>query len=224
MNIKVINVTKTFKTLTKSFDVCKNISMDINQGDFVAIVGYTGSGKSTLLNIIGAILTPTTGQVYYDAFNVKKSLEKSLAYYRRRFFSYIFQYPLIVNNMSVMDNILMPLIIKNSITEEKIKEAKEYIKLLDLKNKQSVLASKLSGGERQKLSIIRALTYGGDVLIADEPTNDLDPNTVKTLVKIFKKLNEAGITIIMVTHAHLIAEQARTVYEMNKGKIVKTLK
>lgn len=224
MNIKVISTTKTFNTLNTSFKACDNISLDINQGDFIAIVGYTGSGKSTLLSMIGGILKPTSGSIYYDSFKISDASESDVTTFRREYFSYIFQHPVIIPNMNIIDNIVMPLMFKNDITDEKIEQVKEYIKAFGLKSKQNMKAGMLSGGEMKKVSILRALVYGCDVLIADEPTNDLDPKTIKILVDIFNSINKKGTTVIMVTHSHSIASQAKTVYEMSNGKIIRTLK
>ena len=224
MNIKVISTTKTFNTLNTSFKACDDISLDINQGDFIAIVGYTGSGKSTLLSMIGGILRPTSGSIYYDSFKISDASESDITVFRREYFSYIFQHPVIIPNISIIDNIVMPLIFKSDITNEKIEEVKEYIDAFGLKSKENMKAGLLSGGEMKKVSILRALAYGCDVLIADEPTNDLDPKTIKVLVDIFNSINKKGTTVIMVTHSHSIASQAKTVYEMSNGKIIRTLK
>ena len=150
--------------------------------------------------------------------------EDVLASFRREYFSYIFQYPVIIPTISVIDNILMPLAFKHKITEEKINQTKENIELFALKDKTYSKASNLSGGEMKKVAILRALAYGCKCLIADEPTSDLDPATTKTLMEILTTLNKQGTTIIMVTHAHNIAAYANNVYEMSNGKIVRCLK
>jgi len=198
--------------------------LDINQGDFISFVGHTGSGKSTLLSLIGGILKPSSGAIYYDSYKLNNPSEEILASFRREYFSYIFQYPVIIPTLSVIDNILLPLSFKHKITEENIKSAKENIELFDLKEKTYSKAANLSGGEMKKVSILRALAYGCKCLIADEPTSDLDPATTKTLIEILNELNKQGVTIIMVTHAHNIAANANNVYEMSKGKIVRCLK
>jgi putative ABC transport system ATP-binding protein len=224
VNIKVIGVTKTFKSLSNSFTACDDISLDINKGDFIAFTGHTGSGKSTLLSMIGGILSPTKGNVFYNSYKLSNASESDLAAFRRKYFSFIFQHPVVIPSMSVMDNILMPLAFKDGINEVMIEQTKKYIELFGLKAKSNTRASNLSGGEMKKVSILRALSYGGEVLIADEPTNDLDPETIAILTDIFSTLNKMGVTIIMVTHAHAVATQARTVYEMKSGKITRTLK
>ena len=217
MNIKIINVSKTFNFGVNKFKACENISLDINQGDFISLVGHTGSGKSTLLSIIGGILKPSEGSIYYDSYKLDNPSEEILSSFRREYFSYIFQYPVIVPTLTVIDNILMPLSFKHKITEEKIE-------LFSLKEKTYLKSSNLSGGEMKKVSVLRALAYGCKCLIADEPTSDLDPSTTKTLMEIFAELNRNGTTIVMVTHAHNIAAHANNVYEMSDGKIVRCLK
>lgn len=224
MNIKIINISKTFSFGVGKFKACEDISLDINQGDFISLVGHTGSGKSTLLSIIGGILKPSEGAIYYDSYKLENPSEEILASFRREYFSYIFQYPVIVPTLNVIDNILMPLSFKHKITEEEIKQTKKNIELFSLKEKTYLKASNLSGGEMKKVSILRALAYGCRCLIADEPTSDLDPSTTKTLMEIFNELNKNGTTIVMVTHAHNIAAHANNVYEMSDGKIVRCLK
>lgn len=224
MNIKIINISKTFNSGLKKFKACEDISLDINQGDYIGLVGHTGSGKSTLLSIIGGILKPSEGSIYYDSYKLENPSEEILASFRREYFSYIFQYPVIVPTLNVIDNILMPLSFKHKITEEEIKQTKDNLELFSLKEKTYLKASNLSGGEMKKVSILRALAYGCKCLIADEPTSDLDPATTKTLMEIFSELNKKGTTIVMVTHAHNIAAHANNVYEMLDGKIVRCLK
>ena len=224
MNIKIINISKTFNFGVGKFKACEDISLDINQGDFISFVGHTGSGKSTLLSMIGGILKPSEGSIYYDSYKLENPSEEVLTSFRREYFSYIFQYPVIVPTLNVIDNILMPLSFKHKITEEEIKQTKKNIELFSLKEKTYLKASNLSGGEMKKVSILRALAYGCKCLIADEPTSDLDPSTTKTLMEIFNELNKNGTTIVMVTHAHNIAAHANNVYEMSDGRIVRCLK
>lgn len=225
MNIKVIGASKIFKNaVTGDFKACNNISIDINQGDFISLVGHTGSGKSTLISMIGSILKSSSGSIYYDAHKIENEREETLTIFRRDYFSFIFQYPVVIPTISLLDNILMPLVFKSGVTKEKIDEAKEYIRLFGLEDKSSLAAQKLSGGEMKKTAILRALTYGCDILIADEPTSDLDPATTKILMEVFHALNKKGVTIIMVTHAHDIAAHARSVYEMAHGQIIRCLK
>lgn len=224
MNIKIINVYKEFYFGANKLMACKDISLDINQGDFISFVGHTGSGKSTLLSLIGGILKPTGGSIYYDAHKLNNPSEEILSSFRQEYFSYIFQYPVIIPTLSVIDNILMPLAFKHKITYKKIEETKENIALFGLESKIYTKSSNLSGGEMKKVSILRGLAYGCKCLIADEPTSDLDPATVKVLMEILSDLNKHGITIIMVTHSHNIAAYASNVYEMDKGKILRCLK
>lgn len=224
MNIKIINVSKVFQSGTNKYKACEDISLDINQGDFISLVGHTGSGKSTLLSVIGGILKPSEGSIYYDSYKLENPSEDILTSFRREYFSYIFQYPVIIPTISVIDNILLPLSFKHKISEDEIKQAKENIELFSLKEKTYLKASNLSGGEMKKVAILRGLAYGCKCLIADEPTSDLDPATTKTLMEVFSELNKKGTTIVMVTHAHNIAANANNVYEMSDGKIIRCLK
>lgn len=224
MNIKIINISKVFQTGVNKFTACQDISLDINQGDFISFVGHTGSGKSTLLSLIGGILKPTSGSIYYDSYKLNNPSEEVLSSFRREYFSYIFQYPVIIPTISVIDNILMPLAFKHKISDEKIAQTKDNIELFGLKEKMYLNASSLSGGEMKKVSILRGLAYGCKCLITDEPTSDLDPATIKILMEILNTINKKGTTVIMVTHSHNIAAYANNVYEMSKGRIVRCLK
>ncbi len=224
MNIKVLGVSKTFNVGSEKFHACQDISMDINQGDFVGIVGHTGSGKSTFLSMVGSVMSPTSGLIYYDALKNTEMSKSAIISLRRSHFSFIFQYPVIIPTMSVMDNILMPLIFKGGVDEEKIEQTSKNLEIFNLYNKKDVQAKRLSGGEMKKVAIMRALAYGGSVLIADEPTSDLDPDATKAFSEILHTLNEKGVTIILVTHAHNVAAISHSVYEMENGKIVRSLK
>ncbi len=224
MNIKVLSISKSFNVGSDKFHACQDISMDINQGDFVGIVGHTGSGKSTFLSMVGSIMSPTSGLIYYDALKSTEMSKSAIISLRRSHFSFIFQYPIIIPTMSVMDNILMPLIFKGGVDKEKIEQTNRNLEIFNLYNKKDIQAKRLSGGEMKKVAIMRALAYGGSVLIADEPTSDLDPDATKAFSEILYKLNEKGVTIILVTHAHNVAAISDTVYEMENGKIVRSLK
>ncbi len=224
MNIKALSLTKSFNTGSSKFNACEEVSLDINQGDFISIVGHTGSGKSTFLSMVGAIVPPSSGTIYYDAIKNTDLSSAKLAELRRQYFSFIFQYSAIIPNMSVMDNVLMPLIFKGHVDKEKIAQAENNLRIFDLYKRRKMNASNLSGGEMKKVSIMRALSYGGSILIADEPTSDLDPHSTKTFLEILQTLNEKGVTILLVTHAHNVAAVSTTVYEMKNGKIIRSLK
>lgn len=224
MNIKAISLTKSFLVGTENFEACHNVSLDINEGDFISIVGHTGSGKSTFLSMIGGILTPTSGSLYYDSVKVNEISKKERTFIRRSYFSFIFQYPVIIPTMSVMDNILMPLVFKEGVSQDKIKQAENNLRIFDIYKKRNMAGCKLSGGEMKKVAIMRALAFGGEVLIADEPTSDLDPKSSKMLIDILHTINDGGTTIVLVTHAHNVAASAKTVYEMKDGQIIRCLK
>ncbi len=224
MNIKAMSITKSFNGSLNKFNACEEISMDINQGDFISIVGHTGSGKSTFLSMIGGIMKPTDGTIYYDAIKNTDLSRNKMAELRRKYFSFIFQYPVIIPGMNVIDNILMPLIFKDGVNEEKIKQTENNLRIFDLYKRRKMNANKLSGGEMKKVSIMRALAYGGSILIADEPTSDLDPDSAKAFSEILHTLNDKGVTILLVTHAHNVAAISHTVYEMKDGKIIRSLK
>lgn len=227
MNIKLIGVSKIYIENGERIEALKDINLDINEGDYITFVGPSGSGKTTLLSIISGLLKPTEGDIYFDAQKLTKISDYHWSTIRRKYFGLIFQKKVIIPHLSVIENVLSPLIFseKKFNLSDAYNKAEEVLELFELNNKKNLLPEKLSGGELQKLIIARAFINDPKILIADEPTGDLDLQSSKKVINIFQKLNkEKKVTIVMVTHNIDLAKTSRTLYQIKSGKIEKLLK
>lgn len=212
--IEVKELTKFYGSGENRFQVLKNISLKIEDGDFAVILGASGSGKSTLLNVISGLERPDSGEIIYDKNDISTLSDNSLVEFRRENIGFIFQQYYLLPNMDVDKNVKMGSDLSSN------KDYKAIIEAVGLGNKLHKYPSELSGGEQQRVSIARALAKRPKVLFLDEPTGALDEQTGRQILDYISKLqNEYGFTIIMVTHNLNIAEMANTVIKMNSGKI-----
>lgn len=212
--IKVKNIIKFYGNKESRFQVLKGISLDINDGDFVVILGASGSGKSTLLNVISGLECPDSGEVFYDRTDITALSDNELTEFRKENVGFIFQQYYLLPNMDVDRNVKMGADLACN------KDYKEVIEAVGLGEKLHKYPSELSGGEQQRISVARALAKKPRVLFLDEPTGALDEQTGRQVLDYICKLkNKYGFTIVMVTHNLNIAEMAQTVIKMNSGKI-----
>lgn len=212
--IEVKELIKFYGSGENRFQVLKNISLKIEDGDFAVILGASGSGKSTLLNVISGLERPDSGEIIYDKNDISTLSDNSLVEFRRENIGFIFQQYYLLPNMDVDKNVKMGADLSSN------KDYKVIIEAVGLGNKLHKYPSELSGGEQQRVSIARALAKRPKVLFLDEPTGALDEQTGRQILDYISKLqNEYGFTIIMVTHNLNIAEMANTVIKMNSGKI-----
>lgn len=212
--IKVKNIIKFYGNKESRFQVLKGISLDINDGDFVVILGASGSGKSTLLNVISGLECPDSGEVFYDRTDITALSDNELTAFRKENVGFIFQQYYLLPNMDVDRNVKMGADLACN------KDYKEVIEAVGLGEKLHKYPSELSGGEQQRISVARALAKKPRVLFLDEPTGALDEQTGRQVLDYICKLkNKYGFTIVMVTHNLNIAEMAQTVIKMNSGKI-----
>lgn len=218
--LKVENLTKIYgKDMTKVVAL-DNVSFKVNKGEFVAIVGASGSGKSTLLHLIGGVDRPTSGNVYIDNTNIFELNDDKLAIFRRRQVGLIYQFYNLLPILNVEENIVLPLSLDNRKVEKN--KLDEIIKLLGLDNRRNHLPNELSGGQQQRTSIGRALITNPTILLADEPTGNLDSKSSDEIIALLKKTNkELKQTIIMITHNMEIAKVADRIIKIEDGKIVK---
>jgi len=218
--IKLENITKIYGKKDNEVRALSNVSLSIEKGEIVAVVGPSGSGKSTLLNIIGCIDSPTEGSYWLDNSLIKNSKQKDMARIRNERFGFVVQDFALVERYTVKKNVLIPL----SYSSKKISKnrADELLERLGLSEKKNVLASDLSGGQRQRVAIARALINDPDIILADEPTGALDKNTGFEVMKILTELNEEGKTIIVVTHNSRVAEMCSRVITIEDGMIRNT--
>ncbi len=220
--LKIENLTKIYgknKTEVKALD---NISFSVQKGEFIAIVGASGSGKSTLLHLIGGIDRPTSGQVYIDGKNIFSLNDEKLAIFRRRQIGFIYQFYNLIPILNVMENITLPLDLDNRKSDKD--DLENLLKLLGLNHREKHLPNELSGGEQQRTSIGRALITHPVIILADEPTGNLDSKASEEIVTLLRKSNkDYKQTIIMITHDLEIAKKADRIIQIADGKIVKEL-
>ncbi len=220
MDIKLINISKKYQSTDNTFiSSLESINIDINYGNYISFVGPTGSGKTTLLNIITGNLKPTSGDVFWGKYSLMKSLSKDIFLIRRRKFGIIFQEANFINEINIEDNILLPLVINYVSISDKIKYFNTLIESLNISYLKKRYPVELSGGERKKVAIARALINNPEVLIADEPTANLDDKSAKEVFNIFSNLNKLGITIVIATHDVRFGSYCKETYYILKGKI-----
>ncbi len=217
--LKVENLTKIYGNGTTKVVALDNVSFSVEKGEFVAIVGASGSGKSTLLHLIGGVDRPTSGSVYIDGKDIFSFNDDKLAIFRRRQIGLIYQFYNLIPILNVEENITLPLLLDNrEIDKEKLNN---MLKLLGLVNRKNHLPNELSGGQQQKTSIGRALITSPTIILADEPTGNLDSKSSDEIVALLKKSNkDLKQTIIMITHNMEIAKCADRIIKIEDGRIV----
>ena len=196
------------------------VSLTINQGEFVAIVGQSGSGKSTCMNIIGCLDVPTSGKYHLNGVDVSTMKDDELAAVRNKMIGFIFQQYNLIPKLSVLENVELPLIYRGMSPKERQERALNALDRVGLKDRAKKMPSQLSGGQQQRVSIARALAGDPSLMLADEPTGALDSKTGKEVLDFLKKLNEQGNTIVMITHDNEIASQAKRIVRIQDGKII----
>jgi len=198
------------------------INIKIKKGDFVAIMGPSGSGKSTAMNLVGSLDLATEGDIYLDGINIEHLEESELAQIRGRKIGFIFQSFNLIPNLTAKENVMLPMIFQNIPKEEREKKAEDILKMVGLENRMDYYPNQLSGGQQQRIAIARALANDPEVILADEPTGNLDTKTGESVMKFLEEFNKKGKTIIMVTHDPEKAfNHARIIYWLKDGKIEK---
>jgi putative ABC transport system ATP-binding protein len=217
--ISVGNLMKQYGKGEAAFMAVKGMSFEIRQGEFVAIVGESGSGKSTLLTMMGALNTPDKGRYVVDDIDVYSLGLDQRAKFRMEFLGFIFQSFHLIPYLNVMENVMLPLAIAKMKSKEKQEMAKEALQHVGLSGKEKRLPSEISGGEQERVAIARAVVNNPTILLADEPTGNLDTKTSREVMDLFHKLNKAGITIVMVTHNADCAREAHRTLCVSDGLI-----
>ncbi len=198
----------------------RGVNITIDEGEFVAIMGPSGSGKSTLMHILGALDVPTKGKVHIMGRDVSGMNEKERAEVRRKIIGFVFQQFYLSPNLRVWENVALPLLFAGVPAEKRRKRAMELLKEVGLEEKAEKFPNQLSGGQQQRVAIARALANDPKVILADEPTGNLDSKTGKRIMELFTDLNKRGKTLVVVTHDPSIAAYAEKVYHVRDGKIV----
>lgn len=218
--IEVKNVTKIYKMGKETVVALNNVSLNIDKGEFVAIVGPSGSGKSTIMHIIGGLDSPTEGHVYFDNKDISKYKDKEKAKFRNSEIGFVFQAFNLENTQTALENVMMPLIFSGLSKKNRKSKAGKALELVELGHLKNHKPNEMSGGQRQRVSIARALVNDPKIIFADEPTGNLDSKTGENIMNLFKDLNNQGYTIIMVTHNMEEAEKAKRVVRIKDGNII----
>ncbi|HWS42140.1 MAG TPA: ABC transporter ATP-binding protein [Pseudoflavonifractor sp.] len=196
------------------------VDLQINAGEFVAIIGTSGSGKSTMMNILGCLDVPTGGEYYLDGIPVSERTQKELSDLRSRRIGFVFQGYNLIPSLNVWQNVALPLAYQRIKAEERRRRAMEALEMVDIVSKAEARPNQLSGGQQQRVAIARAMSTGSPILMADEPTGALDSKTGAQVLTLLRQLNALGTTIILITHDSGIAAQADRTVRMMDGKIV----
>ena len=220
MIITVDNVNKTYKNGLLELQVLKNISFKVDKGEFLAIMGSSGSGKSTMMNILGCLDNQYEGKYILDGIDISKSTENELSEIRNKKIGFIFQSFNLLPRLTALENVELPLIYSSVPKEERHKRANELLEMVGLKERTHHRPNELSGGQRQRVAIARALVNNPSIILADEPTGNLDSKSEAEIIEILQKLNKMGKTIVIVTHEPSIGEIAERKIIFKDGEII----
>ncbi|MFH1850388.1 MAG: ABC transporter ATP-binding protein [archaeon] len=222
--IKLDSVWKIYKMGEVSVNASRNLNLKVKKGEFLAIMGPSGSGKSTAVNMIGCLDIPTKGHIYLDGQDISSMTESDLAQIRGRKIGFIFQQFNLINTLSAIENVMLPMTFQGIPRDERFKRAKELLELVELGDRIGHRPTELSGGQQQRVAIARSLSNDPEIVLADEPTGNLDSRTGHVVIEFLKKLHkEKGKTIIMVTHDENLAKVAQRVEYLRDGTIVESL-
>jgi lipoprotein-releasing system ATP-binding protein len=209
------------KKTVGSEQILKGIDLEIYEGEFVSIIGASGSGKSSLLYIMGLLDKPTEGEVFFEDEKIDYSNDKRLSYLRNSKIGFVFQFHYLVQELSLLDNVILPAIKKGVPIKEARERAMVLLERLGLKGKENRKPYEISGGEMQRTAIARALINQPKVLLADEPTGNLDSTNTQKVMDIFKEINKSQTTIVMVTHEIDLARQTKRIVELRDGSVIR---
>ncbi|MCD6456925.1 MAG: ABC transporter ATP-binding protein [Methanophagales archaeon] len=218
--IRTENLTKVYRMGEVEVQALREVNLEIQDGEFIAIIGPSGSGKSTLLNMIGCLDTPTSGAVFIDGIDTGKLSENGLAEIRREKIGFIFQQFNLVHTLNALENVALPMFFAGVKRETRLKRAEELLANVGLGNRIYHKPSEMSGGEQQRVAIARALSNDPEIVIGDEPTGNVDTKTGNTIMDILEGLNKEGRTVIVVTHDAEIAARAGRTKRMRDGRVL----
>ena len=219
--IRLTGITKTYKTGEVEVKAVRGVTLDIHRGEFVAIMGASGSGKSTFMNIMGCLDVPTKGEYLLDNVNVSQLSRDSLARIRNEKIGFVFQGFNLLSRTSALENVELPMFYRSLSNKARREKAMEALRIVGLEDRWQHMPNQLSGGQQQRVAIARALVNDPSIILADEPTGNLDSRTSVEVMEIFQHLNQNGITIMLVTHELDIAEYAKRNVVFKDGRVKK---
>ena len=218
--LKLVDVSKTYLPDSHAVEALKKTNLEIKKKDFIAIMGPSGSGKSTLMHLIGCLDIPTSGKVIFEGKDVSSLSEAELARIRNQKIGFVFQTFNLIPRVTTLANVELPLIYAGVNKQERLKRVKEVINKVGLEERLDHFPNQLSGGEQQRVAIARALVNNPTIILADEPTGNLDSKTGREIIDLFRKLNREGNTFVMVTHDQEIAKSANNIIKIKDGEII----
>lgn len=222
--VELIDVWKEYVVGDNIVYALKGLNLAVKEGEFVAIQGPSGSGKSTAMHLVGCLDIPTKGKILLDEINISELEESDLAQIRGKKIGFIFQKFNLINTITAMENIMLPMSFQGMSENEKIKKATELLKMVELYDRRDHLPTELSGGQQQRIAIARSLANDPDLILADEPTGNLDSKMGKIIMDFLQKLHSQGKTIVMVTHDDNLAQFAQRIEVLKDGVIVESTK
>ena len=219
--IKIKEICKSFGEKYSCTQVLNKVSLTVGKGEFISLMGASGSGKSTLLYLIGGLDTPDSGEIFLDGRDISKMRDKELSKLRREGMGFVFQFFNLVQNLTVEDNILLPLVMDGKSPKKYRDRLDSILETVGLSDKRRSYPNQLSGGQQQRCAIARAVIYEPKILLADEPTGNLDSKSGTEIMELFSRINkEKGITILMVTHSAECAAYSDRIITLSDGKIL----
>lgn len=221
MLIKTEDLWKVYELGAEKIPAVQSVNLDVQKGEYIAIMGPSGSGKSTLMNLIGCLDTPTRGKYFLNGNLVSEMNDDQLAYIRNKEIGFVFQTFNLLPRATALHNVELPLIYNGTDATNRIQKAKDALKLVDLADRMYHKPNELSGGQRQRVAVARALVNNPSIILADEPTGNLDTATGIDIMKLFERLHRQGNTIILITHEHDVARYADRIIHIRDGKIEK---
>ena len=217
--IEINEVSKVYKMGKEKVVALNNVSLKIDKGEFVAIIGPSGSGKSTLMHIVGGLDSPTSGTISIEGHDISRLKDKQLSKYRNEKIGFVFQAFNLENSQTALENVMMPLIFAGISKKERKERALKALEQVGLKDLAKHKPNEMSGGQRQRVSIASALVNNPEIIFADEPTGNLDSKSGENIMQLFKEINAKGFTVIMVTHNPEEANKAKRVIKIKDGEI-----
>ena len=219
--VETVNLCKVYRMGLTEIHALRNVNLKVYRGEMIAVVGPSGSGKTTLLNLIGTLDKPTSGKIYIDGDDITTKSEKELTLLRRKKIGFVFQFYNLIPVLTAYENVELPLLVSGVPKKEREERVKRLLEMVGLGDRMNHRPDELSGGEQQRVAIARALVNNPSIILADEPTGDLDTETGLMVVQLMKKLaKEENSTVIMVTHDPQISEIADRIIYLRDGKII----